>query len=139
MGKNWYTEGKARYGSIINLPNGGGYYYTRDAFTRTVKFLSGCAENIILLGHIKDVQLDKDNNQVSASELDLTGKVKRITAAKSDAIGYLYRKDNKDILSFKTNDTIVCGARPAHLRNQEIVLGEEIDGKLVTYWNKIYK
>jgi len=42
-------------------------------------------------------------------------------------------------LSFKTNEETTCGARPEHLRNEEIVISEMIDGKLVTYWDKVYK
>jgi len=30
-------------------------------------------------------------------------------------------------------------ARPTHLKNKEVLLAEEIDGQLVTYWNEIYK
>lgn len=51
----------------------------------------------------------------------------------------MYRKDNTTMVTFKSNDEVTCGARPEHLRNQEILLAEEIDGKLVTYWDKIYK
>ena len=38
----------------------------------------------------------------------------------------MYRDDESNtILSFNTNDKFVeCGARPAHLRNKDIVLGK---------------
>jgi hypothetical protein len=39
----------------------------------------------------------------------------------------LYRKGNKNILSFKTSDEISCGARPEHLRNKEIELSTMLD------------
>ena len=57
----------------------------------------------------------------------------------SDAIGYLYRKGNQNILSFKTTDDVACGARPQHLSNQEIVLTErDENGKLIAHWDRIY-
>jgi len=141
MGKNWFTEksgGKAIYGSILNLPNGAGYPYLREAFTKVIEYVKTLAPRIILVGHIKDILLEKSGVDFSALDLDLTGKLKRITTSQSDAIGYLYRKGSKNILSFKTTDEVSCGARPEHLRNQEIVISELVDGKMVTEWNKIY-
>lgn len=141
MGKNWFTEktgGKAIYGSILNLPNGAGYPYLREAFTKVIDYVKTLAPRIILVGHIKDILLEKSGADFNALDLDLTGKLKRITTSQSDAIGYLYRKGNKNILSFKTTDEVSCGARPEHLRNQEIVISELVDGKMVTEWNKIY-
>lgn len=148
MGKAWFkrdaqgkldrTSGKAQYGNILNLPNGAGYAYLREAMTKIIEYIKTLAPRIILVGHIKDVQLEKSGAEFTSSDLDLTGKIKRILSSQSDAIGYLYRKGNKNILSFATNDSVACGARPAHLRNQEIVVSELTDNKLVTHWDKIY-
>ena len=83
--------------------------------------------------------LEKAGNEFNSMDLDLTGKIKRITASNSDAIGYLYRKGKQNIISFKTSDEISCGARPEHLRNKEIVLSEITDDDtIVTNWDKIY-
>jgi hypothetical protein len=41
-------------------------------------------------------------------------------------------------LSFKTNEEVTCGARPAHLRNEEIVITEMVDGVLTTTWDKVF-
>ena len=84
--------------------------------------------------------LEKDGANFSAMDIDLTGKLKRITAAHVDAIGYLYRKGSKkNILSFKTAGDVTCGARPEHLKNKEIVISElDEDGKLITHWNQIF-
>lgn len=68
-------------------------------------------------------------------------KTGRILASKSDAIGYLDRDDESNtILSFNTNDKFVeCGARPSHLRNKDIVLGEmKEDGTIEYHWERIY-
>jgi len=139
MGKNWFTEGKPKYGSLLNMANGAGYPWLREAFTKVVDYLRTWAPRIILVGHVKDVVLDKNGSEFNALDLDLTGKLKRITSSQSDAIGYLFRKGNKNILSFKTTDEISCGARPEHLRNKEVILSEVTDDdKLTTFWQNIY-
>ena len=139
MGRNWPTDGKLKYGTIIGLPNGAGYQYLREAFTKVVAYIQTWAPRIILVGHVKDTVLEKNGSDYNSLDLDLTGKLKRITASNSDSIGYLYRKGKKNILSFKTSDDIACGARPKHLSNEEIVLSEmDENGDVVTHWNKIY-
>lgn len=148
MGKSWFKKdangvltqdsGKVMYGSILNMPMGAGYAYQREAFTKVIEYIKTWAPRIVLVGHVKDVVLDKAGADVNAMDLDLIGKQKRITASQSDAIGYLYRKGNQNILTFKTTDEIACGARPEHLRNAEIVVSEMIDNKLVTYWDRVY-
>ena len=141
MGMNWFKSGggKEKYGSILNMPNGAGYPWLRDAFVKVVNYIRTWAPHIILLGHIKDVQLDKAGAEFNTMDLDLTGKIKRIASSKSDAIGYLYRKGNKNILSFKTSDEVACGARPDHLKNQELVISEvEENGNIKVYWDKVF-
>lgn len=148
MGKNWFkqkegkldpTSGKAIYNSIINLPNGGGYQYTREAIMKILDFVKTLAPHVILLAHVKDTILEKNGAEVSSLELDLTGKTKRILSSQSDAIGYLYRGEkDQNFLSFKTQDDVACGARPSHLQNAEFVISEVIEGKLITYWDKVF-
>jgi AAA domain len=133
MGRSWTGD------NVLTLPNGGGYLYHRQAMEQLLNYIDTLADHIILLGHLKDRLISTpDGKEVNASDIDLIGKVKNIICSKADAIGLMTRKDNQCILSFKTSDTITCGARPAHLKNQEIVLSEEVDGKLVTNWNKIF-
>ena len=142
MGKNWFTPssgGKAQYGNILNMPNGSGYPWLTLALDRVIDYLKTLAPNIILSGHIKSGLLDKANGEFNSAELDLTGKNKRKLCSASDAIGYLYRKGNQTILSFKSSDEISCGARPQHLKGQEIVIAEQAeDGSIQTYWDRIY-
>ena len=150
MGKGWLAKDpkgiitgpgprKKELHSILNLPNGAGYKWLRDAFSSTVNEIKSCADHIILLGHVKDVNLDKAGSDFSALDIDLTGKIKTSAAYKSDAIGYLYRKGNQNILSFKTSDKIACGARPKHLENAEIILSEDDgSGNFITHWDRVY-
>lgn len=149
MGKYWFvprpnqdgTPGesdKSKYGNILNLPDGAGYKWLRDAVEKVINFVEPLAPNMILSAHIKDVQLEKNDTIFSSADIDHTGKIKRIIAFKADAIGYVYRRGKKTMISFKTSDEIACGARPKHLKNAEFTLAEEIDGEIKTYWNQIY-
>ena len=133
MGKNYSGD------SILTLPNGAGYLYIRQAFFQVLDFIDTLAPQIILSGHIKDKQVDDKGEMVMSANIDLTGKIKSLICANADAIGYMYRKGDQTILSFKTNEEVTCGARPEHLRNEEIVISEMKDGKLKTYWDKVYK
>lgn len=133
MGKNYSGD------SILTLPNGAGYLYIRQAFFQVLDFIDTLAPQIILSGHIKDKQVDDKGEMVMSANIDLTGKIKSLICANADAIGYMYRKGDQTILSFKTNEEVTCGARPEHLRNEEIVISEMKDGKLETYWDKVYK
>jgi hypothetical protein len=125
--------------NVLTLPNGAGYLYLRQAFFQVLDFIDTLAPNIILSGHIKDKQVDDKGEMVMSANIDLTGKIKSLICANADAIGYMFRKGNQTILSFKTSEEVTCGARPEHLRNQEIVISEIVDGKITTYWDKVYK
>jgi hypothetical protein len=132
MGKNFDGD------NVSTLPNGAGYLYIRQAFFQVLDFIDTLAPTIILSGHIKDKVVDDKGEMVMSANIDLTGKIKSLICANADAIGYMYRKGNKTILSFKTNEEVTCGARPEHLRNQEIVITEMIDGELNTSWDKVF-
>jgi hypothetical protein len=132
MGKNFDGD------NVTTLPNGAGYLYIRQAFFQVLDFIDTLAPTIILSGHIKDKQVDDKGELVMSANIDLTGKIKSLICANADAIGYMYRKGNKTILSFKTNEEVTCGARPEHLRNEEIVVTEMIDGELKTSWEKVF-
>lgn len=133
MGKNYTGD------SILTLPNGAGYLYVRQAFFQVLDFIDTLAPQIILSGHIKDKQVDDKGEMVLSANIDLTGKIKSLICANADAIGYMFRKGDQTILSFKTNEETTCGARPEHLRNEEIVISEMKNGELVTHWEKVYK
>lgn len=133
IGKNFKEN------DVLKLPNGAGYMWLREAFFQVLNYIDTFAEHIILSGHIKDKQVDDKGEMVMAANIDLTGKIKSLICANADAIGYMFRKDNKTILSFISSDEITCGARPAHLRNKEIVVAEEVNGQIITNWEEIYK
>ena len=126
MGKNF--EQKNPGASVLSLPNGAGYLYLRIAFKQWIDRLNTLADHIILVGHLKDKMLEKKGKEVSVKDLDLTGKIKQITCANADAIGYIYRESDITMISFNSLEDTVAGSRCAHLKGQTMPLE----------WNKIF-
>ena len=134
VGKNW--EGS----DVRELPNGSGYFYIRQAVRKVIDMFKDLCDEFILVGHVKDTQVNKDGEELSEMSLDLVGKLSFIICGEADAVGFLYRKGNETHISFKGGDGTPKEARAPHLRGQDIVIttGDE-DGNLTTYWDKIYK
>tara|TARA_R110002167_G_scaffold182479_2_gene382857 strand:+ start:1389 stop:2087 length:699 start_codon:yes stop_codon:yes gene_type:complete len=104
--------------SILSLPNGAGYLYLRMAYKKWIDRLNMLADHIILVGHLKDKMLEKKGKEVAVKDLDLTGKIKQITCANSDAIGYIYREGDETMVSFDSLEDTIAGTRCAHLKGQ---------------------
>lgn len=133
MGKNFKGD------DVRKLPNGAGYLYLREAFSKVISRIEKSAsKGILLIGHLKEKMLGKEGKEVNAKDINLTGQNKNIVCADADAIGYLYRDKNKTILNFSSSEEVLCGSRSAHLKGKSIVLGEEVDGNLVSHWDEVY-
>ena len=133
VGKN-YTGN-----DILELPMGAGYMWLRKAFAMIIDKFIGLSPYIILVAHLKTASIVKDGKELSIQDINLSGKLKYMVSAMSDAIGILSRKDNKTIISFKSNtDEVLAGARPEHLRGKEFVLTELTPKGIQAYWDKIY-
>ena len=134
VGKNYAGD------DVRTLPNGSGYMYIRQAVRKVIDMFKELCEEFILVGHVKDVQIDKDGEEVSEMALDLVGKLSSIICGESDAVGYMYRKKNETHISFVGGDGTIKEARAPHLRGQDIIIatGNE-DGSITTNWDKIYK
>jgi hypothetical protein len=119
--------------SCLELPHGHGYLWLRLAFQELLGMYSGTTSRLILVCHLRDKFVDKGGQEVSVKDLELTGKIRNITASKADAIGYMFRDRtvNKGALmvSFQTLEQVSCGSRCEHLKGQMF----EFD------WKKIYK
>lgn len=124
---------------VLTAANGSGYGFLRTAIEMCIDMVSKCAPHIILVCHTKDAAVA--NSELTVKSIDLLGKTGRILSSKSDAIGFLSRdEDSNTTLSFNTNDKFVeCGARPAHLRNKDIILGEmQENGEIIYRWDLVY-
>ena len=110
--------------SVLTLPMGSGYFWLRQSMTDWLAIIDDMAPDIIQICHLKDKLINKAGKEMSSKDIDLTGKIAKITAASSDAIAYIYRKKNETILNFASTDD-TCGSSCSHLKGKEIVLMEE--------------
>jgi hypothetical protein len=124
---------------ILTLPNGQGWGILRNAILLIVQELEELCETLIISAHTKDKIVEFSGKELVQRMIDLAGKTPSILCSHSDAIGYVYRKDNKTIVNFQTAESLSVGARPEHLKNQEIVLLEsDENGKFTSHWDKIF-
>jgi len=126
MGKNFEQKNPGM--SILSLPNGAGYLYLRMAYKKWIDRLNTLADHVILVGHLKDKMLEKKGKEVAVKDLDLTGKIKQITCANADAVGYIYREDDVTMVSFDSLGDVVAGSRCDHLKGKTMPME----------WSKIF-
>ena len=133
MGRNFQGD------NVLELPNGGGYQYTRAALWIVLDELEECFDTLIILAHLKDKLLEKDGKEMTERGIDLIGKSAAILSANVDAIGYMYREDNKTLVNFKPSESVTCGSRCDHLKDAKITLIEsDKDGNLTINWDEIF-
>lgn len=134
MGKNWEGD------DVKTLPKGAGYLYLRMAFCTIIDTIESWGSPIIFFAHLKDKMLEKNGEEIAVADIDLSGKLKSILSGKVDAIGRVYRKENKTIIDFAGGDeNTVMNARANHIRNKEIVIAESDEkDNITTYWDKIF-
>ena len=134
LGRNWQGD------DVTTLPKGAGYGYTRRALSKVLNEIKSLCDTLIILGHVKDKLVDKNGKEMTERGLDLTGKSSSILCSQVDAIGYLYRKDNKTIINFKPSESLICGARNEHMKDLEITVAVSDDqGNLKIDWSQIFK
>lgn len=116
---------------VRQLPNGAGYTYTRKALKEMINMFKPLCDTLILVCHVKDKQIKKNDTESSEMAVDLAGKIGDIICGEADAIGYVYREDNKTLISFKGGDSVIRGSRPLHLREKTFTVAEsDADGNL---------
>jgi hypothetical protein len=118
--------------AIQDLAFGKGFGLVREKVLNTVQFLKEIFPHVIIIGHRKWARAIVDSKAIVEPEsLDLTGKLKNMLMADSDAIGYVYRDEEKGklMVTFKSNEALEAGSRSPHLRGKEMELK----------WNLIYK
>jgi hypothetical protein len=124
---------------IRQLPEGGGYLYLRKAVKELIDMFKPLCSTLILVAHVKDKQIKKNGEQQSEMQVDLAGKLSDIICGEADAIGYIYRENNKTIISFEGGSDTLRGARPLHLKEQRFVVAESDEqGNLKVDMSKIF-
>lgn len=128
------TIGKTFTGnSVLELPKGAGYYHLRNEVMAQIELLATVCKYLILITHIKEVNLDKGGIEVTTQDISLTGKLAQMVCAKADVIGYLYReknikKEDHLMVSFETSEGAVMGSRFPRLAGRRFKFD----------WNQIY-
>ncbi len=128
------TIGKNFMGTtVLSLPNGAGYLHLKNAFTELIQLAYPLARSVIFVGHVRDKLLETAGREVSAKDLNLTGKVRTMMTSMCDAIGYVTRDREGNLgINFKTSELIACGSRCQHLMGQSFWFkGNEFDWKQI--------
>ena len=118
--------------AVQDLAFGKGFGMVREKVLNTVKILKEIFPHVIIIGHRKWARAVVDSKAIVEPEsLDLTGKLKNMLMADCDAIGYVYRDEEKGnlMVTFQSNDALEAGSRSPHLKGKELELK----------WNLIYK
>lgn len=121
LNKNGKFQEKG-FKSVIELPEGGGYYYLRKEVMEYIEKLGAVCPYLILVVHVKEkLMQDKNNQDVKVNDISLTGKLASMVCAAADAIGYMYRTPKGELrISFQTFDGSVMGARQRYLAGQDL-------------------
>lgn len=106
------------------LPNGAGWGYIRTAIQKVIDLIQPLCETLILVAHVKDKTINRNDTEMNEASIDLAGKTGLILAGMSDALALCYREGNKTFLDFNGGDTTVKGARSPHLRNKKLCVAE---------------
>jgi len=124
---------------VRQLPNGAGYTYLRSALKEMVNMFKPLCDTLILVCHVKDKQIKKNDEETTEMAVDLAGKLGDIICGEADAIGYVYRQDNKTLISFVGGDNAIRGSRPLHLREKVFKVAEsDKDGNIKVDMSQIF-
>lgn len=124
---------------VRQLPNGAGYLYMRNALKEMIGMFRPLCDTLILVCHVKDKQIKKNEEETTEMVVDLAGKTGDIICGEADAIGYVSRQGNKTLLTFKGGENNIRGSRPLHLREKVFEVAEsDEDGNLKVDMSKIF-
>ena len=139
--------GQQGFNSVHSIGQGYGYRWSREVMMEWFRKFEdlvemGRCDHVILMAHVKDkLQATKTGDVVSSLDINLTGRVKQIWAAKADAIGYMYADENVRYISFNASskEKVLAGPRQAYLAGKTIKVSESNkDGKITHYWEEIF-
>lgn len=115
------------------LPKGSGYLYSRKAMRKLIDMFKPLCETLILVTHVKDTTIRKNDEEVSEMSIDLAGKLGDIICGEADAVGMIYREGNKTYLTFQGGEGTIREARPLHLRGKKFLVAESNENNEVTF------
>jgi hypothetical protein len=132
--------GDPEWKSVLTLAEGAGYKHTRDWFLQQVEVFRQISPYRIYAAHVADKYIkDNGKEEVVGSEISLTGKLKTIFASKVTSLCKLTADGQKRYLNFDVlNDSIIAGSRAPHLKGR-ILISDQVNDEIKTYWENIYK
>lgn len=136
-----YEPWEPEFKSVLSLPDGAGYYHTRNWFMQQIEFFRQIAPFRIYAAHIVDKYIkDNGKEEIIGSEIALTGQLKRIFASKVTALAKLIADGTDRYLNFEVlNDSIVAGSRSPQLKGKILISKLNPDDTIQTFWENIYK
>lgn len=142
IGKGMAKKGHQITDVVSQLANGGGYIHLHNAYEEIIGMFDGLINKAYIYNcHIKQGSKLKDSQELTADDINLTGKLKASLIQDCQAFAKYYRtKDNKGILSFKQDErNLVTKASSPHLFDKDIIISEmDEKGELTFYWDKIF-
>lgn len=123
-----------------------GWRFVREEMHRTMWMMKKCAKHIVLVCGMRDKLMLSATPKVAgdamATDLDLTGSLRKLVCNDSSTFGFMYRNpSNSDLmLNFKAGGSAACGTYCNHLRGKEITLGKvNAAGDTICDWSQVYK
>ena len=141
-GAGRYSPTDQAWVSVHELGEGYGYRYSREVMSDWLDTFLSLGKRVILVAHIKDkyISTAKEGEFITASEVDLTGKVKSIYLKKVDSVAKLVAEGDKRLLSFEArNEHETLGGHAKHLRGKILISEYDQEAeKLSTFWENIF-
>ena len=126
---------------VTSLPDCAGYQHTRKWFMDQINIFKQISPFRLYAAHIVDKYIKGDGKEeVTCSEIALTGELKRIFASRVTALGKLIADGDDRFLNFEVqNDSIIAGSRSAALQGKMLISSKLKDGTVEVYWNEVFK
>jgi len=133
--------GDVNWKSVLALPDGAGYQYTRKWFLEQIEIFKQISPYRLYAAHVADKYIKENGKEeVTGSEIALTGQLKRIFSGRVTSMAKLIADGDERHLSFDVlNDSILAGSRAPKLKGKILISKMGKDEVVTTYWDKIYK
>lgn len=134
------THKSPEWKSVTTLGEGTGWRFPREWFMSQVQEIMNLVPYRIWIVHIKDKFIKDTVTQetIIGSEMNLTGKIKNMLAARVSTISKLIAEGDKRYLSFENdNDSLIAGSRAPHLTGR-ILISDKVGDVIETYWENVY-